>query len=310
MITHLLTTLDSAVSGVANQLFVIGATNHGDKLDNALVRPGRLDQLIHIGLPDAEALAGIMRQHLGTDLAGEDLGDVAHLAFGATGAHVVGWVRSARRAARTEGRPMQMSDLISVIAPAESRAPELLERIAIHEAGHAVLAHATGLGAVLSVSIVAHGNAGGITVIDFDGHTPTRSSIEQAVIQMLGGRAAEEVLLGDPGTGAGGAANSDLARATRTLGLMHLGTGLGEHMTFYADAAGVPSVLAINERAARAVETDLRRLYARALEHIRENVALVRAVADALLARRHLGPIGFLEIIERVHLSRKEASNG
>lgn len=310
VITHLLTTLDSAVSGVADKVIVIGATNHGDRLDSALIRPGRLDRLIHIGPPDAEALIGILRQHLGADLAGEDLADAANLAFGATGAHVVAWVRAARRTARTARRPMRMSDLIDVIAPADDRDAELLERIAAHEAGHAVCAYSTGLGAVLSVSIIENGNAGGVTVIDFDGHTPTREMMEKTVVQMLAGRAAEEILLGEAGPGSGGSASSDLARATRTLGMLHLGTGLGEQMIFRADAEGIPGLLAVNERAAQAVEADLRRHYGKALELIRENAVLVRAVADALLARRHLGPAGFLEIVDRINTPGKEPSHG
>lgn len=310
VINHMLTTLDSAVAGVAHQLIIVGATNHIERIDAALVRPGRLDRVIHIGLPDAEALAGILRQHLGSDLAGEDLRDAANLAFGATGAHVVGWVRAARRAARTAGRPMQMSDLLDAIAPKDNRSRDLLERIAVHEAGHAVIGHVTGLGAVLSVSIVEQGNAGGLTILDFDGHTPTRAMIEKTVVQMLSGRAAEEILLGEAGPGAGGSTGSDLARATRALGLMHLGTGLGEHMSFRADADGVPSMLAINERAAQAVEVDLRRLYGKALDLIRENAVLVRGVADALLARRHLGPEGFLEVVDRVQGTGRETTHG
>ncbi len=310
VITHLLTTLDSAVSGIADKVIVIGATNHGDRLDSALIRPGRLDRLIRIGPPDADALAGIMRQHLGADLAGEDLSDAANLAFGATGAHVVAWVRAARRAARNAARTMQMSDLTDVIAPPDHRDPALVERIAAHEAGHAVAGHVGGLGAVLSVSIIEHGNAGGITILDFDGHTPTRAMMEKTVVQMLAGRAAEEILLGEAGPGAGGSASSDLARATRALGQLHLSTGLGENMIFRADADGVPGLLAINERASQAVEADLRRLYGKALELIRENAVLVRAVADALLARRHLGPEGFLEVVDRTQASGKEPSHG
>jgi ATP-dependent Zn protease len=310
VVNHMLTTLDSAVSGIANQLIIVGATNHIDRIDAALVRPGRLDRVIHIGMPDVPALAGILRQHLGTDLAGQDLNDAASLALGGTGAHVVAWVRAARRGARTAGRPMLMSDLLAAIAPQDDRSPDLLERIAAHEAGHAVAAHVSGLGAVLSVSIVEHGNAGGITILDFDGHTPTRGMIEKTVVQMLAGRAAEEVLLGEAGPGAGGSASSDLARATRALGLMHLGTGLGEHMIFRADADGVPGLLAVNERASQAVEADLRRHYGKALELVRENAALVRAVADALLARRHLGPEGFLEVVRRTQALGGEVARG
>jgi len=310
VVNHMLTTLDSAVSGIANELIIVGATNHIDRIDAALIRPGRLDRVIHIGPPDTPALAGIMRQHLGADLAGEDLNDAASLALGGTGAHVVAWVRAARRAARTARRPMQMSDLLDVIAPKDDRSPELLQRIAVHEAGHAVAAHVSGLGAVLSVSIVAHGIAGGITVTDFDGHTPTRARIEATVVQDLAGRAAEEILLGEAGPGAGGSAHSDLAHATRTLGQLHFSTGLGENMIFRADADGVPGLLAINERAAQAVEADLRRLYGKALELIRENTVLVRAVADALLARRHLGPEGFLEVVDRTQAAGKEPSHG
>lgn len=143
---------------------------------------------------------------------------------------------------------------------------------------------------MVSVSIVAHGNAGGITVIDFDGHMPTRAVLEQVVQQALAGRAAEEVLLGEPGTGAGGMAASDLARATRTLGLLHLGTGLGKDMIYRADADSVPTVLAMNDRLAQTVEADLRQHYARTLEMIRENAALVRGVAKRSAGAAPSGP--------------------
>lgn len=154
------------------------------------------------------------------------------------------------------------------------------------------------------------GDAGGITVTDFDGYMPTRGVLQNVVLQTLAGRAAEEVLLGEPGTGSGGSASSDLARATRTLGLLHLGTGLGKDMAFRADADSVPAVLAMNDRLAQRVEADLRLMYAATIEIIRGNAGLVRAVADALLARRHLGPAGFLEIVDRINTPGKEPSHG
>ncbi|GAB5429295.1 MAG: AAA family ATPase [Devosia indica] len=310
VITHLLTTLDSAVSGVADKLFIVGASNYGDRLDEALVRPGRLDSIIRIGPPDAQALSGIMRQHLGSDLAGEDLSEAANLAFGATGANVVVWVRAARRIARNARRPMMMTDLLLAIAPPDHREADMVERIALHESGHAVACLALGLGKVLSVSIVASGDKGGVTITDFDGRIPTRPIAEKVAMQALAGRAAEEHFLGEPGTGAGGTSSSDLAHATRTIGLLHLGAGLGEDLTFRADQENVHAVLAVNRRHAEAVEADLRLIYQRSLALIGENAPLVRAVADALISRRHLGPAGFLDIVEKSRSIRKEPDHG
>jgi cell division protease FtsH len=113
---------------------------------------------------------------------------------------------------------MIMLDLLGAIAPAESRPHDVVFRIAIHEAGHAVVAHALSLGTVKAVSIVASGIAGGFTYVDHDGRAPTRKSMETFVVQSLAGRAAEEVVIGDAGTGSGGHASSDLASATLNLG--------------------------------------------------------------------------------------------
>ncbi len=312
VVGHLLTLLDSAVSGATDQLIVIGATNHPEKLDPALVRPGRLNRVIHIGLPDAAALEGILRQHLGTDLAGEDLTEAAMLAVGGTGANAVAWVRRARRTARAAERSMVVADLVAAIAPADSRPSSVVERIAVHEAGHAAIAHLLGTGQVRFVSIVQRGNAGGATAVDPGDGITMRGDVERAVMQSLGGRAAEQVLLGEPGTGAGGINDSDLANATRLLGLLHLGLGFGETMSFRGDAEAVFSILAIDARAAAAVEGDLQRLYSSTLDLVRGNADLVRAVADALLARRHLDADAFLDVVarHRTGAQQKEQFNG
>ncbi|WP_131798209.1 AAA family ATPase, partial [Devosia elaeis] len=96
VVGHMLLKLDSATSADSAKLIVIGATNHPDRLDAALVRPGRLSKIIHIEKPGAEALEGIIRQHLGKDLPDADLAVVAKLGVGASGAHVHDWVKSAR----------------------------------------------------------------------------------------------------------------------------------------------------------------------------------------------------------------------
>lgn len=306
VITHLLTTLDGAVSGATEGLMVIGATNHPERLDAALIRSGRLSRIIEVERPDAQALAGIFRQHLGADLVGEDLATIAALSIGATGADVVELVKSARRKARSAKRPMVMADLLAAVAPAEDRPPEVVRRIAIHESGHALVAHSLGFGRVLGISVVASGNIGGFANIDHDEGLPTKADVERVVMQRLGGRAAEEAVLGSAGTGSGGFEASDLGVATRQIGFMHLGLGLGETLIFRADEDGVDTTLRLNPRLADAVEADLQRLYARAIAIARENIPLIEALADELVAKRHIGGERFLEIVAQVDAAQRK----
>lgn len=296
VIGHMLTTLDGAI-GQTKNLIIVAATNFPENLDPALCRPGRLSRIIHIGLPDEKALAGILRQHLGQDLTGEDLSVAARLGHGCTGADITGYVKTARASARTAKRSMQMSDLLDAIAPADHRAPEHLHRIAVHEAGHAITAHVLRLGPIRSISIVSRGIAGGFCHVESDGYAPTRAIMEDHVAQMLGGRAAEEVVLGEAGTGAGGHESSDLASATRELGLLRLSLGLGDELIYRGGREEIPRVLALDPKLAKAVEADLRRLYGRALGIARDNLHLIEAVAEELLAKRHIGGERFLAIV-------------
>lgn len=297
VITHLLLTLDSAISTENNQLVVIGATNHGDRIDAALTRPGRLSRKIVIPLPGEEDLRGIIRQHLGEDLIGIDLSAAARLATGGTGAEVVQWIKDARRRARNAERPMQLEDLLRSIAPAEKRSSAELRRVAVHEAGHGIAAHVLGIAPVVCISIVQKGSMSGFTEIAHDGRIYTREQLEDLIVHWLAGRAAEEVLLGEPGLGAGGSARSDLGMATRHLGMLHLSNGLGEKMQFRADENTVGLVLLRDEMASDAVEADLRRLYARSLALIHQHAELVRTLSEALLARQRLNTGEFLVVI-------------
>jgi cell division protease FtsH len=300
VITHLLTKLDGSASDSVDRLVIIAATNHPERLDEALIRPGRLNRIIHIGPPDAEAMQGILRQHLGTDLADCDLTLAAGMAAGASGALAVQWVKAARRAARTAGRPMAMSDLLAAIAPRDARSRETLESTAIHEASHAVIGHVLGLGQVEGVSIVRRGNSGGSTVLALDGSVPTRGAVENLVVQLLAGRAAEEAFFGEAGTGSGGDARSDLARSTRLVGMLHISEGFAGSLLYRGDADAVPGVLARHPDIASAVEAHLHRLYRYALDMVLAHRRHIRLVADALLLERHLGRARFLDLMASV----------
>jgi ATP-dependent Zn protease len=300
VITHLLDKLDGAVNDTTDRLIIVGATNHPEKLDTALVRPGRLDRIIHIAPPTAEDMQGILRQHLGTDLGGEDLTQAGQLAAGASGAMAVSWVKTARRTARSAKRLMQMADLIAAIAPADIRTEAMIEGTALHEAGHAVVAEVLGIGEVESVSIVIRDDRGGSTMLKFDGFLPTRQAVENLTMQLLAGRAAEEVFLGEPGTGSGGGADSDLARATRYVGMLHVGEGLGETLSFRGESKDIPAVLARDPRLAAIVEAHLQKLYRRTLDMMEANRHRVRAVADELIRTRHIGREQFKAVLASV----------
>ncbi len=212
---------------------VIGASNHPDLIDPALLRAGRLDREVFIGLPDVAGLIGILRYHLREDLAGADLLLVAELlaARAATGADAAQLVREARQRARHAGRELQVDDLVTVAeARGEAPSPELRWRIAVHEAGHVLVGLVQTPGRrLLTASVRAQGGHGGWTVWQREpALAATSDQVAANLRELLGGRAAEQVVLGAPSGGAGGAPESDLARAT-TLARAAVGAyGLGQ----------------------------------------------------------------------------------
>lgn len=209
---------------------VIGTTNYPERVDAALRRPGRLDREIRLGLPDLTALTEILRFHLGSDLAKQDLRRVANFAFGSSPAMAERFVRDARRRARFEDRPMIEADLLAAIRAGQPTLhPDVRKRVAIHEVGHALVAALHDRGVVRRVSLLATQYGGG-EVIATDQPCLTRQDIEKRMMILLAGRAAEEVVLGCPSTLSGGAEESDLYKATSVAlaALMSQGMRRGE----------------------------------------------------------------------------------
>ncbi|RDI58571.1 AAA family ATPase [Microvirga subterranea] len=276
-------------------VLLVGATNHLARLDPALLRPGRFDRHIEIGPPDEEGRAGILRTHLGPDLHEADLLRVARLCPQATGAALAGCVRAARRRARAGGRDLELQDLLAEIVPADPRSPDEVREVALHEAGHAVLALKLGL-RVEHVTVQPGQVEAGHTRIALPNVLPDRAALEAQVVAMLAGRAADAIL-GRGGPNAGAVA--DLREATRLVAAIHASFGLGDTLAHRAPHEEAELLLRLDPKLTAVVEADLRRLMTRAVALVREHEHSIRTVAGALVARRTLVGMDLTEIIAR-----------
>jgi cell division protease FtsH len=285
VITCLLEQLDGV--GDREGVLVVGATNHPDALDPALVRSGRFDRSVGIPLPDRTALAGIMRYHLGTDLAGVDLSVAAKLALGSTGADCAKFVRGARQTARHAGRSVTLGDLSAAITgPRKSCPPDTLLRIAIHEAGHAVSAAVVRPGKLVGASIVDRGDTGGTVYTLAHKISSDRNAIRIEIAELLAGRAAEEVILGDASGGSGGSRASDLALATTLAVAEETALGLGGTGLLWSgwpEPENVRSILSGDFVLAGRVTERLESIYDETLMFVRQYHLAIRVVAAELL---------------------------
>lgn len=207
-------------------VIVIAATNRRDILDPALTRPGRFDRQIVVGYPDVKGREEILKVHaknkpIGPDV---DLKVIAQTTQGFTGADLENLLNEAALlAARSNRKAITENDIeeatMKVIAGPEKKSRIVTERdrrvTAYHEAGHAVVAYNLETqDKVHQVTIIQRGMAAGLTVTrpDNDDMHVSRNQMRENIIMLLGGRAAEELVLDDICTGA----SNDIERATNT----------------------------------------------------------------------------------------------
>jgi cell division protease FtsH len=278
---------------VMEGVIVIAACNHPSRLDPALIRAGRLNRVLQIGYPDEFALAGMLRQKLGDDLPDADLSLVVRHVRQATGADLEAWVRGARSRARHEGRPLLLDDLlIQVRPPGQNLSPPMRRRAAVHEAGHAVVGWLDRPRSILRLSISAGPEVGGYVRSMPEDSPFTRAALERRLRCLLAGRAAEEILFGEPSSGAGGAEESDLAKATMLSVTAIASWGLGRSQPLLW--RGAPTATTLHQTLAQEpmLEREVNALLTRAHEDARvmltANLSSLRRVVDALLARETL----------------------
>lgn len=299
---ELLTLLDGVTSDMSG-VVVLAATNRPEGLDPALVRPGRLGTVIRIGPPDRKGIEHALRVHLRGALADADLSDIALLAMGSTLAAIGQLVKLARSAARAKGRPLCPADLRDQILERSPIDAGRLRRVAVHEAGHALLA--TLLGGrdmeLIAVSVIAFaGSSGHASFKVDDGGVLTRRSVEDEVIVLLGGRAAEEIVYGEEiSAGAGGPEGSDLWSAGAMLGGLEASLGIGGSLLWRTDMSSIHRLLATDSPLRARVEGRLSELYERAKDLLAPRRDLLETIAAELVERRALSGEEINELVRR-----------
>ena len=292
----------TANSGVV----VLAATNRVDILDPALLRPGRFDRQVYVGLPDIKGREEILKVHARNKPLAEDvdLAEIARGTAGFTGADLENLLNEAALLSGRRNEPVIrqktiQESIIKVIAGPEKHSrviPEQERKLtAFHEAGHAVVMHdLPGQDPVHQITIVPRGQAGGMTISlpEEDRSYLSKRYMEDEIVALLGGRAAEELMLGDISTGA----SNDLQRAT-TIARKMVGTyGMSKRLGHVAFNAGSDEVFIgksmghtrpYSEKIAAEMDDEIQQIladgYARCTEILKREQEKLKTVADFLL---------------------------
>ena len=226
--------------GINESVIIIAATNRADILDPALLRPGRFDRQVYVGRPDVKGREAILRVHSkGKPLAPEvDLKVIAQTTAGFTGADLANLLNEAALLTARDGKKqIDMEEiqkaLIKIGVGTEKKTRVISEKekyiTAYHEGGHAILFEVLSeLDPVHSISIIPTGMAGGYTMPlpGEDKMYMTKMMMEQEIVSLLGGRAAEELVIKDITTGA----SNDIERATALARSMVTQYGMSEKL--------------------------------------------------------------------------------
>ena len=305
--------------GTNEGIIVMAATNRPDILDPAILRPGRFDRQVYVGVPDIKGREAILKVHTrNKPLAADvDLRVVAKRTPGFTPADLENLVNeSALLAARNSLTEIPMALIeeasIKVLAGPEKKSKVISEKekrlTAYHEAGHAVTARLLpNADPVHMVTIIPRGMAGGFTAYlpEEDRQFMTKGQMEDQITQMLGGRVAEALVLGDISTGA----QNDIERATKIARKMVTHYGMSDKlgpMTYGSDDEEVfigrdlGRTRNYSEEVAASIDNEMKTLidigYHKAEKLLNDNMNKLHKVAEALIENETLDGKEFEEV--------------
>ena len=303
-------------------VIVLAATNRPDVLDKALLRAGRFDRQILVGAPDVKAREEILEVHARKKkiAADVDLSIVAKNTAGFVGADLENVLNEAALlTARRDKQEIGMQEIeeamVKVTMGPEKKSKVINEKekklVAFHEAGHAVVSRFLPTqDNVHQISIVPRGMAGGYTMYrpTEDKSFMSKSEMEGNIVSLLGGRVAEQLVLGDISTGA----SNDIERATKiarsmvtkygmsdVVGAIMLGSGqeevfLGRDLTQHKD---------ISDQTAAVIDAEIKKIidtaYERAVNILNSNMGKLHDVANILIEKEKIDAEEFEEIMNR-----------
>ena len=286
-------------------IIVIAATNRPDVLDPALLRPGRFDRQVTVGLPDIRGREQILKVHMRKVPLADDVkaSVIARGTPGFSGADLANLVNEAALfAARTNRRVVSQEEFDKakdkIMMGSERKSMVMTEEektmTAYHEAGHAIVGRVVPEhDPVYKVSIIPRGRALGVTMYlpEQDRFSYTKRHLECMISSLYGGRLAEEIIYGEEMVTTG--ASNDIERATEIAKKMvtqwGLSSKLGAQMYVDEDAdpfSGKPQVT-MSDETARTIDSEVKsiidRNYQRAEQILRDNIDVLHSMKDALM---------------------------
>ena len=307
--------------GTNEGVIVLAATNRPDVLDKALLRPGRFDRQIVVSQPDVKAREQILEVHARKKKIADDvdLKTIAKNTSGFSGADLENVLNEAALlAARRNKKEIAMQEIedamVKVTMGPEKKTRVRSEKenrlVAFHEAGHAVVSRFLPTqDAVHQISIVPRGMAGGYTMYrpTEDKSFMSKSEMEETIISMLGGRAAEQLVLNDISTGA----SNDIERATKIARDMVTKYGMSERLGTIMFGSGQEEVFLgrdwtqtknYSEETAGIIDEEVKKIidkaYESALYILSQNRDKLEIVANILLEKEKIDGEEFAAIFE------------
>ena len=318
--------------GINEGVIIVAATNRPDILDPALLRPGRFDRRVVVGRPDVKGREAVLKIHAkGKKVAKDvDLGVIAHTTAGFTPADLENLLNEAALlAARVNKSEIDMEELrkafVKVGIGAEKKSKVISEKekriTAYHEGGHAILFEMLKeLDPVHIISVIPTGMAGGYTM-----HLPgedkiynSKSFMQQQIVALLGGRAAEKIVLNDITTGA----SNDIERATNIARAMVTKYGMSEKLGPISLGDDNNEVFIgrdwghtrnYGESIATEIDAEIKNIvdaaYKQAMDILNENMDVLHKTTDLLMEKEKVTGDEFRELFPIGRLVAKDKDN-